>query len=66
MLRDEEEYSKPKILYQIKVTKNAYEEICPTALVTSYPRIFTDIPHEQEISNWLNMHNLNSTTEYKT
>lgn len=30
-----------------------YEEISPTAIVTSYPRIFTDIPYEKEIYNWL-------------
>lgn len=30
-----------------------YEEISPTAIVTSYPRIFTDIPYEKEIHNWL-------------
>lgn len=33
-----------------------YEEISPTAIVTSYPRIFTDIPYEQEIYNWLESH----------
>lgn len=33
-----------------------YEEISPTAIVTSYPRIFTDIPYEKEIYNWLNNH----------
>lgn len=33
-----------------------YEEICPTAIVTSYPRIFTDIPYEKEIYNWLESH----------
>lgn len=26
-----------------------YEEISPTAIVTSYPRIFTDIPYEKDI-----------------
>ena len=26
-----------------------YESIIPTAIVTSYPRIFTDIPYEKEI-----------------
>lgn len=31
-----------------------YENISPTAIVTSYPRIFTDIPYEKEIYNWLN------------
>ena len=33
-----------------------YEEITPTAVVTSYPRIFTDIPYEKEIYNWLENH----------
>ena len=31
-----------------------YETISPTAIVTSYPRTFTDIPYEKEIYNWLN------------
>lgn len=30
-----------------------YEEISSTAIVTSYPRIFTDIPYEKEIYEWL-------------
>ena len=33
-----------------------YEEISPTAIVTSYPRIFTDIPYEKEIYKWLEKH----------
>lgn len=33
-----------------------YEKISPTAIVTSYPRIFTDIPYEKEIYNWLGSH----------
>ncbi len=33
-----------------------YEEISPTAIVTSYPRIFTDIPYEKEIYKWLESH----------
>lgn len=33
-----------------------YEKISPTAIVTSYPRIFTDIPYEKEIYNWLEHH----------
>ena len=33
-----------------------YEEISPTAIVTSYPRIFTNIPYEKEIYNWLEKH----------
>ncbi len=35
------------------VNDKDYEEISPTAIVTSYPRIFTDIPYEKEIYNWL-------------
>ncbi len=30
-----------------------FESISPTAIVTSYPRIFTDIPYEKEIYQWL-------------
>ena len=30
-----------------------FESIMPTAIVTSYPRTFTDIPYEKEIYNWL-------------
>lgn len=33
--------------------KNEFESISPTAIVTSYPRTFTDIPYEKEIYNWL-------------
>jgi O-methyltransferase involved in polyketide biosynthesis len=33
-----------------------YEEISSTAIVTSYPRIFTDIPYEKEIYEWLSSH----------
>ncbi len=31
----------------------SFESICPTAILTSYPRIFTDIPYEKEIYGWL-------------
>ncbi len=31
----------------------SYESISPTAILTSYPRIFTDIPYEKEIYEWL-------------
>ena len=31
----------------------SFESIIPTAIITSYPRIFTDIPYEKEIYNWL-------------
>ena len=30
-----------------------FESISPTAILTSYPRIFTDIPYEKEIYQWL-------------
>lgn len=33
--------------------ENEFESISPTAIVTSYPRTFTDIPYEKEIYNWL-------------
>ena len=32
----------------------SYESVSPTAILTSYPRIFTDIPYEKEIYDWLN------------
>lgn len=32
-----------------KFENGEYESIIPTAIVTSYPRIFTDIPYEKEI-----------------
>lgn len=31
-----------------------FESISPTAIVTAYPRQFTDIPYEKEIYEWLN------------
>ncbi len=31
----------------------SFESISPTAILTSYPRIFTDIPYEKEIYSWL-------------
>lgn len=40
----------------MKANDKDYEEISPTAIVTSYPRIFTDIPYEKEIYNWLENH----------
>lgn len=36
-----------------KINDKEYEEISPTAIVTSYPRIFTDIPYEKEIYEWI-------------
>lgn len=50
---------------QKKINNNDYEEICPTALVTSYPRYFTDIPHEKDIYNWLKENNITTNTLYK-
>lgn len=32
---------------------DTFESISPTAIMTSYPRIFTDIPYEKESYNWL-------------
>lgn len=40
----------------------SFESIIPTAIITSYPRIFTDIPHEKEIYEWLSK-NYNSEVE---
>ena len=31
----------------------SFESISPTAIITSYPRVFTDIEYEKEIHNWL-------------
>ena len=31
----------------------SFESISPTAILTSYPRIFTDIPYEKDIYEWL-------------
>ena len=32
---------------------DSYESISPTAILTAYPRMFTDIPYEKEIYKWL-------------
>lgn len=32
---------------------DSFESISPTAILTSYPRTFTDIPYEKEIYKWL-------------
>lgn len=47
-----------KLVKQFKqfINDKDYEEISPTAIVTAYPRIFTDIPYEKEIYNWLENH----------
>ncbi len=38
------------------INNKDYEDISPTAIVTSYPRIYTDIPYEKDIYNWLKKH----------
>lgn len=40
----------------MNVNDKDFEEISPTAIVTSYPRTFTDIPYEKEIYKWLENH----------
>lgn len=40
----------------MNINDKEYEEISSTAIVTSYPRIFTDIPYEKEIYEWLSRH----------
>lgn len=40
----------------MNIDNKDFEEISSTAIVTSYPRIFTDIPYEKEIYEWLNKH----------
>ena len=40
----------------MNIDDKEYEEISSTAIVTSYPRIFTDIPYEKEIYEWLSRH----------
>lgn len=42
--------------FDLVINDDDYKEISPTAIVTSYPRIFTDIPYEKEIYNWLESH----------
>ena len=36
-----------------KINDSDYEEISPTAIVTTYPRTFTNIPYEKKIYKWL-------------
>jgi len=46
-----------KLIRQFRfIHDHDYEEIIPTAIVTSYPRIFTDIPYEKKIYYWLKNH----------
>lgn len=49
----------------MKINDKDYEEISPTAIVTSYPRIFTDIPYEKDIYNWLEEHCNTEVALYK-
>ena len=48
------------------INDSDYIDIMPTAIVTSYPRTFTDIPYEKEIFNWLKNHCKNEVVLYKT
>ena len=49
----------------MEVNDKDYEEISSTAIVTSYPRTFTDIPYEKEIYNWLKQHCKEEVALYK-
>lgn len=49
----------------MKVNDKDYEEISSTAIVTAYPKTFTDIPYEIEIYNWLKQHCKEEVTLYK-
>ncbi len=42
-----------KLIKNIYYMNDNYEEVSPTAIATSYPRTFTDIPYEKEIYNWI-------------
>ncbi len=48
--------SKGELRYNMNINNKDYEEISPTAIVTSYPRTYTDIPYEKDIYNWLKKH----------
>lgn len=48
------------------ISDKDYEEISSTAIVTSYPRTYTDIPYEIEIYEWLNKHCSEKVTLKKT
>lgn len=56
-----------KMVKQFKsfINDKDYEEISPTAIVTAYPRIFTNIPYEKEIYNWLEKHCNTEVALYK-
>lgn len=49
----------------MEINDNDYKEVSPTAIVTSYPRIFTDIPYEKKIYNWLESHCNTGVALYK-
>ena len=49
----------------MKVNDKDYEEINSTAIVTPYPRTFTDIPYEKKIYNWLKKHCKEEVVLYK-
>lgn len=40
----------------MNINDQDYENISPTAFITSYPRIYTDIPYEKEIFKYLESH----------
>ena len=53
------EKNNAEMIQEIKdviLNKASYDEISPTAIVTSYPRMFTDIPYEKKIYDWLEKH----------
>ena len=49
----------------MNINDKDYEEVSSTAIVTSYPRIFTDIPYENEIYEWLKEHCKENVALYK-
>lgn len=56
-----------KLVKQFKqfINDNDYKEVSSTAIVTSYPRIFTDIPYEKEIYKWIESHCNTEVALYK-
>jgi len=48
-----------------KINNKNFEDISPTAIVTSYPRTFTDIPYEKEIYSWLEKNCSSNVALYK-
>lgn len=41
-----------------------FESISPTAIVTAYPRQFTDIPYEKQIFEWLKANCKNNDVKF--